>query len=120
MRTTTESLKPQFIEGLPAEGKRVTSTGTAPPGCPDNSSAVETWYSPELRMTLLQTHSNCMGDGSARLTNITRTEPDPYLFGIPGDYTIVEQEWSHGNPLEPRVPPMPHFQFPQLPAPPAE
>jgi hypothetical protein len=118
-QTATESLGARLIEGFSAEGKRTTSTGAAIPGCNQNVAVNESWYSPELRMTVLQTHSNCFGDGSTRLANISRTEPDPFLFGVPTDYTIVEQEWSHSEkPVGPPVPPMPSFEFPRLPPPP--
>jgi hypothetical protein len=111
-----ESLATQVIEGFSAEGKRSANTGSAIPGCNQNVSVTESWYSPELRMIVLQTHSNCFGDGSVSLRNINRSEPDPFLFGVPPEYTIVEQEWSHGV-TGPPVPPMPHFEFPRLPAP---
>jgi hypothetical protein len=35
-----------------------------------------------------------MGDGSTRLAHINRAEPDPLLFQVPSDYTIVDQEWN--------------------------
>jgi hypothetical protein len=114
--STSESLGTQLIEGLSAEGKRITSASSPMPGCDRNVAVTESWYSPELRMTLLQKHSNCFGDGTASLENINRAEPDPLLFGVPWDYTIVEQEWSHGvKPADPPAPTVPAFEFPKLP-----
>ena len=117
VHSTSESLGTQIIGGLEADGKRVTSTGPPSPRC-ENVSISDSWYSLELRSILLQSHSNCSGNGTTRLENISRDEPDPYLFGVPSDYTIVEQEWSHGvNTVGPPLPPMPPFEFPQLPPP---
>jgi hypothetical protein len=76
----------------------------------------DSWYASELQVILLQSHSNCFGNGTTRMENISRNEPDPFLFGVPSDYTIIEQEWSHGvNFVSPHLPPMPPFEFPQLP-----
>jgi hypothetical protein len=97
VRTTTEFLGTQLIEGLATDGQRITSVSpTSMPGCDENVALSESWYSPELRMTLLQKRSNCMGDGTTRLEHINRAEPDPLLFQVPPDYTIVDQGWS-GN-----------------------
>ncbi len=93
VQTASESLGSQLIEGLVAEGKRVTSES------PQNSSGceksiVENWYSPDLWMTLVQKRSNCLEDSSTHLENIQRSEPDPRLFQVPADYMLVEQEWN--------------------------
>lgn len=95
VRTKSESLGTQPIEGLAADGQRITSVSpVSMPGCDENAAVIESWYSPELRMTLLQKISNCMGDGTTRLEHIDRAEPDPLLFQVPSDYTIMDQEWS--------------------------
>jgi hypothetical protein len=54
----------------------------------------ESWYSPELRMILLQKRSDCIGDGTTRLEHLNRAEPNALLFQVPSDYTIVDQGWS--------------------------
>jgi hypothetical protein len=78
IQTTTESLGNQLIQGISVEGKRITSTSPQTfPGCDKNTSITESWYSRELWLTLLQKHSNCMGEGSTHLENIRRAEPDP-------------------------------------------
>lgn len=93
--TKSESLGTQIIEGLAADGQRITSVPSASmPGCDENVAVVESWYSPELRMILLQKRSNGMGDGTTRLEHINVAEPDPLLFQVPSDYTMVDQEWS--------------------------
>jgi len=95
VQTATESLGNQLIQGISTEGKRVTSISPqTPPGCEKNVSIIESWYSQELWLTLLQKHSNCLGEGSTHLENIRRAEPDPRLFQIPKDYVVVEQEWN--------------------------
>ncbi len=94
-QTASESLGSQLIEGLAAAGKRVTSEfAQNPPGCEKNVSISESWYSPELWMTLVQKRSNCLEDSSTHLENIQRSEPDPRLFQVPADYMVVEQEWN--------------------------
>jgi hypothetical protein len=95
VRTTSESIGTQLIEGLTGNGQRVTSVSpVSMPGCDKNASVIESRYSEELRITLLQKRSNCMGDGTTRLEHINRAEPEPLLFQVPPDYTIVDQEWS--------------------------
>lgn len=95
VQTTSELLGIRLIQGIATEGKRVTSISPQPiPGCDQNISTVESWYSAELRMTLLEIRSNCFGEGSTHLENIRRAEPDPRLFRIPLDYLVVEQEWN--------------------------
>jgi hypothetical protein len=93
VQTATKSLGNQLIQGISTEGRRVTSISPqTSPGC--EKSTIESWYSQELWLTLLQKHSNCMGEGSTHLENIRRAEPDPGLFRIPQDYVVVEQEWN--------------------------
>jgi hypothetical protein len=92
--TTSESLGTQLIEGLVAEGKRITSVLREPKsGCGDKA-VNESWYSPELRTILLQKTSNSMGDSVTRLEHINRLEPDSGLFQAPLDYTMVELHWN--------------------------
>jgi len=51
----------------------------------------ETWFSPELQITLLTRHSDPRsGDNIYRLTNIKRSEPDAALFTVPSDYTVKD------------------------------
>lgn len=93
--TTWESLGAQFINGLAADGRRVTTTSPSGGLRGDGWKAViESWYSPELRMILLQKESSSMGESTTRLENINRAEPDALLFRIPADYTIVDQPVS--------------------------
>jgi hypothetical protein len=90
--TTSESLGTKFINGIPADGRRITTTppaGSTQYG--ERESVVESWYSQELRIILLQNESNSLGESTTLLENINRAEPDPLLFRIPSDFTIVDQ-----------------------------
>jgi hypothetical protein len=88
-----ESLGTQTIEGVEAEGTRVTFTIAA--GKIGNERPIvtvnERWYSPELQTVVLSKNSDPrMGETTYRLTNISRGEPDPSLFQVPTDYTVKE------------------------------
>jgi len=90
-QVTTESLGTQMIEGVTAEGTRITKT--IPVGAVGNDKAIqivtERWYSPDLQVVVLMKHSDpWMGESTIRLTNITRTEPDVSLFAVPPDYAV--------------------------------
>jgi hypothetical protein len=91
----TESLGTQTIEGVTAEGTRATLT--IPAGEIGNTLPLEivdeTWYSPELQITLMTRHRDPRsGETTYRLTNISRSEPDRSLFEIPADHTVREDK----------------------------
>jgi hypothetical protein len=101
-RPATESLGKQNIEGVEAEGTRITMT--IPAGEIGNERAIEIvserWYSPELQTVIMTKHSDPrFGETVYRLTNISRGEPDKSLFQVPSDYVIKESP--------PPLPPMP-------------
>ena len=84
----------QTIEGVPAQGTRVTRTLQA--GAVGNEQPInivtETWYSPDLKILVMSKADDPrMGTTTYRLTNIQRSEPAASLFEIPGDYTIKDQ-----------------------------
>src|SRR5215510_4735327 len=90
-----ESLGTQAIEGVMAEGTRITLT--IPAGKIGNERPIvtvnERWYSQELQTVVLTKNSDPrMGETTYRLTNINRSEPDPSLFQVPADYTIATEE----------------------------
>jgi hypothetical protein len=92
---TSEALGTRIVEGIVADGKRITSVSLdSKSGCDENKAVNESWYSSELRMILLEKTSNSMGDDTTRLEHINRQEPDPRLFQVPSDYTIVELHWN--------------------------
>ncbi len=88
-----ESLGTQNIEGIKAEGTRVTTVipaGEIGNELPINI-ASETWYSPELQTMVSSKNSDPrMGENTFRLTNINRNEPAHSLFEVPADYKIEE------------------------------
>jgi hypothetical protein len=104
-----ESLGRQAIEGVEAEGTRVTFTIAA--GKIGNERPIvtvnERWYSPELQTVVLSKNSDPrMGETTYRLTNISRGEPDPSLFQVPTDYTVKEGSFgfrTEGPPEPPKA-----------------
>jgi hypothetical protein len=92
---TSESLGTKMIEGISVEGTRITIT--TPAGAEGNDRPMQRvcdrWHSEELNLTLL---SNCSDPRSGRvilrLSNLNRGEPDPALFEIPADYTMVDEK----------------------------
>ena len=88
-----EDLGKQTIEGVEAQGTRVTIT--IPPGEIGNERPIEIvserWYSPELQVDVMTRHNDPRtGETTYRLTNISRTEPAKSLFEVPADYTVQE------------------------------
>jgi hypothetical protein len=86
-----ESLPPQMVNGVLAQGTRTTET--IPVGKIGNDRPInivsERWYSNDLQMLIKSTSSDPrFGDSTYQLTNILQTSPDPSLFQIPADYTI--------------------------------
>jgi hypothetical protein len=91
-----ESLGTQQIEGVTAEGTRITRT--IPAGTIGNEKpieiTVETWTSTDLHVLVLSKRSDPrFGETTYKLTNIKRAEPDPTLFQVPSDFKTV-----HGGP----------------------
>jgi len=89
-----ESLGTQMIEGVQAEGTRITKT--IPVGAIGNDKAIqivtERWYSPDLQVVVMVKHSDpWMGESTMRLTNLSRTEPAASLFAVPANYTVNDR-----------------------------
>jgi hypothetical protein len=88
-----ESLGTQTIEGVAAEGTKISHT--IPAGKVGNDLPItvvtETWFSKELGTVVLsKTTDPRMGDTVYRLTNLSRNEPARSLFEIPADYQVEE------------------------------
>jgi hypothetical protein len=88
-----ESLGTRQIEGVSAEGTRMTTT--IPAGQIGNLNPInvvtERWFSKDLQMAVVMTRRDPRsGDTVYRLTNIVRAEPPPDLFTVPSDYRIVD------------------------------
>jgi hypothetical protein len=104
----TEQLGNQVIEGVLAEGQRLTVTIEA--GKIGNERPIvtvnERWYSPELQTVILSKNSDPrMGETTYKLINIDRSEPDSSLFQVPADYTVEEGPGFGIRPMS--VPPEP-------------
>jgi hypothetical protein len=99
-----QQLGTKTIDGVQADGRRVTRTIAA--GEIGNEKPIEVsterWFSPELQIPLLITHTDPMiGNVTTKVTSLTRGEPDASLFQVPPDYKIVS-----GRPDEPFYLPM--------------
>ncbi|MGE5114618.1 MAG: hypothetical protein ACM3JB_27470, partial [Acidobacteriaceae bacterium] len=91
----TENLGDQTINGIHATGTRITTTIAA--GKMGNELPIqvvsERWYSPELKATVMTKHSDpWAGELKTQFTNVNTSEPDPSLFTVPSDYTIVNEK----------------------------
>jgi hypothetical protein len=89
----TEDLGTKTIEGVSAHGTRTTMT--IPAGEAGNERPMEvvteTWYSEELKTTVLNVHTDPrMGTVTTRLANVRLGEPARSLFDPPADYKIEE------------------------------
>jgi hypothetical protein len=88
-----ESLGTQPINGVNAEGTRITRT--IPMGQIGNDKPIqivfERWYSPDLQIVVKSTRSDPrFGTTTYALTNLQRAEPAAALFTVPSDYTVKE------------------------------
>jgi hypothetical protein len=89
-----ESLGTQTIEGVLAEGMRWTTT--FPEGSVGNDRPIttvsESWTSLDLKTLVLSKSSDPRtGEHTTRLTNIVMAEPDPALFQVPTEYSVVDE-----------------------------
>jgi len=87
--TKEEDLGIHEIEGFAAHGVR--EIQTIPPENDQARKEIaitdEYWYSEELRINLMVKHSDPRtGTVTLRVGQITRTEPDPLFFQVPGGY----------------------------------
>lgn len=94
MAETTENLSSQSINGVTAQGIRTTMT--IPKGQIGNNRDIkimtERWFSNDLQMLVKSINSDPrFGDTTYQLTKVMQSAPDPALFQIPSDYTVVDQ-----------------------------
>jgi hypothetical protein len=78
-----EKLGMRVVEGEAADGLRLTS----------RSGEIDEWTIPDLRVRALRV-TRLAGFGhetTERLTNLSRSEPDPALFEVPQGYTVVDE-----------------------------
>jgi hypothetical protein len=56
------------------------------------TTVTETWMSSDLKTVVLSKSSDPrFGDSTTKLTNIVMAEPDPALFQVPSDYSIMDE-----------------------------
>jgi hypothetical protein len=89
-----EALGKDVTDGVEVVVRRVTMT--TPTGLDGNDQPLvrvcENQYSEELKLTILSKCSDPRaGDSATRLENVERTDPDPALFQVPADYTVVDE-----------------------------
>lgn len=93
-KTVRENIGTEMMQGLSVIGTR--NTTTTPVGAEGNDRPIEVvaerWYSSELQITVLFKRMDPRsGETITSLTNIDRSEPEPSLFQLPADYTVVQQ-----------------------------
>jgi hypothetical protein len=91
---STESLGTQTVDGVQAQGTRVTRV--IPTGAQGNDAPItittDNWYSPELQLTLLTvTTDPRSGVQTTKYNNFSQAEPDPGLFVVPAGYATVDE-----------------------------
>ncbi len=92
---TEESLGSQVVNGVMADGTRVTTTIPAGDFGNDRpiTSVTESWYSPELHLTVLYKRTDPReGDVTTQYTGIKRAEPDASVFQMPAGYTLNQNQ----------------------------
>jgi len=100
---TTESLGTQVMNGVTAQGTRITRT--IPAGQVGNQApiviTIEHWYSPELQTDVMRKETNPQfGTTTFQLTNIVRAEPEASLFQVPSNYSIKSGRPMNNRPAE--------------------
>ncbi len=92
-KAVSRDLGTREFDGVKAAGKQ--RSYEIPAGEVGNRNPIvvanETWYSPELQVTVYSKHSDPRsGDYVYRLEGIKRGEPDASLFALPPDYQVRE------------------------------
>jgi hypothetical protein len=97
---TSVSLKPQVVNGIMAQGARTTMV--IPKGQIGNDREIkvvtETWVSSDLQLLVKSTNTDPRyGETTYQLAGIMQREPDPMLFQIPADYTVLPDAGRGGR-----------------------
>jgi hypothetical protein len=87
----TETLAPRIVNGIMADGSRVTIT--IPKGALGNDRDMkvvsERWYSDELKVLVKSVNSDPRyGVTTYDLTQVVQGPPDPSLFHVPADFKL--------------------------------
>ncbi|MGC2828099.1 MAG: hypothetical protein WB627_07385 [Candidatus Acidiferrum sp.] len=108
-----ESLGTQTIDGMVAEGTRITHIIPAGQIGNDKPFQVvsERWYSPDLQIVLKSTRTDPrFGTTTYTVTSIQKTEPAATLFTVPADYTVQAGGRGHRGRGAMSAPPPPSDQ----------
>ena len=94
LKSSTEELGTETMEGLAVKGKRISAT--FPVGSQGNDRPItmtsEIWTSQELKIPVLEKITDPRnGETIKRLTNIELSEPSADLFRVPADYQIRDE-----------------------------
>lgn len=92
-QSSQQDLGTETMDGMLVHGTRTTTV--FPTGSRGNdgpySTTRDVWYSPDLNM-VIRTIINGAGAGSTDgIANLSRNEPDPSLFVVPADYSVVDE-----------------------------
>jgi hypothetical protein len=91
---TREPLGYRTIEGLVASGMRTTIESAADAATAERRPAIvaETWHSKDLQLEVMYTcPDRSSADNIRKLTNVVLGEPDPALFQLPPNYSVLEE-----------------------------
>jgi hypothetical protein len=75
-----EDLGRQVIDGLSAQGTRITTAQTVS----------ESWFSSDLKVVVMSKQTDQRGEIDYRLMNVIRAEPLPSLFEVPVGYQVKD------------------------------
>jgi hypothetical protein len=98
-----QSLGTEVVEGVNCD--HMLMTQTIPAGAIGNEQPIvitsETWASPDLHLLIMRKHNDPrFGETVYKLTNITRSEPDPSLFQLPSDFRVMDKLPPLRSPLQ--------------------
>lgn len=99
-KAVSRELGTREFDGVKAEGKL--RSYEIPAGEIGNHAPIavadETWYAPELQMTVFAKHSDPRsGEFVYRLENLKRAEPEAALFAVPPDYQVRDVQAAVGR-----------------------
>lgn len=92
-KASVKDLGAREIDGIKAQGKM--KSYEIPAGGIGNRNPIvvasESWYSPELQVTLMTRSSDPRtGERTWRMSNVKREEPAAALFAVPSDYAVKD------------------------------
>jgi hypothetical protein len=96
VQVKVEKLGGKTIEGVYAEGRRVTRF--RPPGVVGNDKPIvsvrDQWVAQDLKILLASTLEDPRQNQVTHVTQLDRSEPDPTLFQIPSDFSVRDVKAS--------------------------